>query len=230
MSKVAKRIKAIDSMVDRAKVYSLAAAIDTLIKASKVKFDETFDISINLGIDVKQSDQNVRVMITLPHGTGKKTRVAVFAKGAKADEAKAAKADIVGDDDLIEKILGGMLDFDRVIATPDMMASLGKVAKILGPKGLMPNPKLGTVTMDVKGAVEKAHAGQVEARADKEGIVHAGIGKLSFGAAKLAENAKEFMAAVQKAKPANSKGVYIKKVCLSSTMGPGLRVDAADFK
>ena len=230
MSKVAKRVKAINSTVDKTKTYSLAEAIETLTKASTVKFDESFEISANLGIDVKQSDQNVRLMITLPHGTGKKTRVAVFAKGAKADEAKAAKADVVGDDDLIEKILGGEINFDRVIATPDMMASLGKVAKILGPKGLMPNPKLGTVTMDIKGAVEKAIAGQVEARADKEGIVHAGLGKLSFGQAKLVENAKEFMAAVVKAKPASSKGVYLKKVSVSSTMGPGLRVDVAEFK
>jgi len=230
MSKIAKRVKIMNSSVDKTKVYTLTEAINLLIKTSTVKFDETLDISANLGIDVKQSDQNVRLMIALPNGTGKKTRVAVFAKGAKADEAKAAKADLVGDDDLIEKIVAGELDFDRVIATPDMMASLGKVAKILGPKGLMPNPKLGTVTMDVKGAVEKAHAGQVEARADKEGIVHAGIGKLSFGAAKLIQNAKEFMTAVVKAKPASSKGIYLKKVSISSTMGPGLKIDLAEFK
>jgi large subunit ribosomal protein L1 len=168
-------------------------------------------------------------MVSLPNGTGKTVRVAVFAKGAKADEAKAAGADFA-DDDLIEKVQKGEIAFDRAIATPDMMAALGKVAKILGPKGLMPNPKLGTVTMDVKGAVEKAKAGQVEFRAEKAGVVHAGIGKLSFGPEKLAENLKAFVSAVEKAKPAASKGVYLKKATLASTQGPGLRLDLADLK
>ena len=226
----AKRIKKMNEGLDKAKLYSVADAVKILVEKSAVKFDETLEIDVNLGVDVKQSDQNVRLMIALPHGTGKKVRVAVFAKGAKAAEAKSAGADLVGDDDLVEKVAKGELGFDRAIATPDMMASLGKIAKILGPKGLMPNPKLGTVTMDVKSAVEKARAGEVEARADKEGIVHAGVGKLSFGAAKLAENVKSFMAALVKAKPASSKGVFLKKVALSSTMGAGLKIDIAEFK
>jgi large subunit ribosomal protein L1 len=216
--------------LDKAKLYTVREAIKILKEKSAVKFDETLDIAVNLGIDTKQSDQNVRGMVSLPHGTGKKTRVAVFAKGPKATEAKTAGADIVGDDDLIEKILKGELNFDRVIATPDMMAGLGKVAKILGPKGLMPNPKLGTVATDVKGAVEKAKAGQVEFRAEKAGVVHAGLGKLSFDKKKLEENAAAFMDAISKAKPASSKGVYIKKIVLSSTQGVGLRIDPAGMK
>jgi large subunit ribosomal protein L1 len=212
------------------RLYTAEEAIRILKEKSAVKFDETLDAAIALGIDTKQSDQNVRGMVSLPNGTGKKARVAVFAKGAKAEEAKAAGADLVGEDDLIEKILKGELNFDRAIATPDMMASLGKAAKILGPKGLMPNPKLGTVTTDVKGAVAKAKAGQVEFRAEKSGIVHAGLGKLSFGEAKLAENFKAFLDAVIKAKPASSKGVYLKKICLSTTQGVGLKIDTAGVK
>ena len=195
-----------------------------------MKFDETIDIAMNLGIDTKQSDQNIRGMVSLPNGTGKKCRVAVFAKGPKATEAKEAGAELVGDDDLITNILKGEINFDRCIATPDMMAVLGKVAKILGPKGLMPNPKLGTVTMDVKGAVEKAKAGQVEYRAEKAGVVHAGMGKLSFGEQKLEENIRAFIDVIQKAKPASSKGTYLKKITLSSTQGVGLRIDLNDLK
>jgi large subunit ribosomal protein L1 len=225
-----KRMKKVNEGLEKAKLYPAREALDTLKSKSTVKFDETVDIALSLGIDPKQSDQSVRGMAALPFGTGKKVRVAVFAKGNKADEAKAADADLVGDDDLIEKIQKGELGFDRAIATPDMMASLGKVAKILGPKGLMPNPKLGTVTADIKGAVEKAKAGQVEFRAEKAGVVHAGIGKLSFGTEKLLENLKAFVAAVEKAKPASSKGTFLKKAALSSTQGPGLRLDLADLR
>ena len=227
---ISKRMKKAYEGLDTSKLYGVMEALDLLKAKSSVKFDETVDIALNLGIDTKQSDQNVRGMVSLPNGTGKTVRIAVFAKGAKADEAKAAGADIVGDDDLIEKVQKGELGFDRVIATPDMMAAMGKVAKILGPKGLMPNPKLGTVTMDIKGAVEKAKAGQVEFRAEKAGVVHAGIGKLSFGSAKLAENLKAFVAAVEKAKPATSKGVYLKKATVATTHGPGLRLDVAATK
>ncbi|MDR3126345.1 MAG: 50S ribosomal protein L1 [Rickettsiales bacterium] len=223
-------MKKVNEGLEKAKLYPAREALDTLKSKSTVKFDETVDIALSLGIDPKQSDQSVRGMAALPFGTGKKVRVAVFAKGNKADEAKAADADLVGDDDLIEKIQKGELGFDRAIATPDMMASLGKVAKILGPKGLMPNPKLGTVTADIKGAVEKAKAGQVEFRAEKAGVVHAGIGKLSFGTEKLLENLKAFVAAVEKAKPASSKGTFLKKAALSSTQGPGLRLDLADLR
>ncbi|MDR2099012.1 MAG: 50S ribosomal protein L1 [Rickettsiales bacterium] len=227
---MSKRFKKMNDGLSKDRLYTAEEAIRILKEKSAVKFDETLDAAIALGIDTKQSDQNVRGMVSLPNGTGKKARVAVFAKGAKAEEAKAAGADLVGEDDLIEKILKGELNFDRAIATPDMMASLGKAAKILGPKGLMPNPKLGTVTTDVKGAVAKAKAGQVEFRAEKSGIVHAGLGKLSFGEAKLAENFKAFLDAVIKAKPASSKGVYLKKICLSTTQGVGLKIDTAGVK
>jgi large subunit ribosomal protein L1 len=230
MAFVSKRFKKMNEGLDRGRIYAADEAIRTLSEKSSAKFDETLDAAVLLGIDTKQSDQSIRGMVSLPNGTGKKVRVAVFAKGAKAEEAKAAGADLVGDDDLIEKVLKGELGFDRAIAVPDMMASLGKIAKILGPKGLMPNPKLGTVTADVKGAVEKAKAGQVEFRAEKSGIVHAGLGKLSFGEAKLLENFKAFMDAVVKAKPASAKGVYLKKISLSTTQGVGLRVDAASIK
>lgn len=227
---ISKRMKKMNEGLDKDKLYSIVEALNLLKDKSSVKFDETVDIAMNLGIDTKQSDQNIRGMVSLPNGTGKKCVVAVFAKGPKATEAKDAGADIVGDDDLIANILKGQINFDRCIATPDMMASLGKVAKILGPKGLMPNPKLGTVTMDVKGAVEKAKAGQVEYRAEKAGVVHAGVGKLSFGVEKLTENIKTFIDAIQKAKPASSKGTYIKKVVLSTTQGVGLKIDLSDLR
>lgn len=230
MTFVSKRMKKMYEGFDKEKLYTISEALKVLKEKSTVKFDETVDIAMNLGIDTKQSDQNIRGMVSLPNGTGKKCVVAVFAKGPKATEAKEAGADMVGDDDLIASILKGQINFDRCIATPDMMASLGKVAKVLGPKGLMPNPKLGTVTMNVKEAVEKAKAGQVEYRAEKSGIVHAGMGKLSFGEAKLEENVRAFIDVIAKAKPASSKGTYIKKITLSSTQGVGLRIDLGDLK
>ncbi|MBD5405935.1 50S ribosomal protein L1 [bacterium] len=230
MTFVSKRMKKMNEGLDKEKLYTISEALKVLKEKSTVKFDETIDIAMNLGIDTKQSDQNIRGMVSLPNGTGKKCVVAVFAKGPKATEAKDAGADIVGDDDLIANILKGQINFDRCIATPDMMAALGKVAKILGPKGLMPNPKLGTVTMNVKEAVEKAKAGQVEYRAEKAGVVHAGVGKMSFGEAKLEENVRAFIDVIVKAKPATSKGTYLKKVSLSSTQGVGLRIDLGDLK
>ena len=230
MTFVSKRMKKMNEGLDKEKLYTISEALKVLKEKSTVKFDETIDIAMNLGIDTKQSDQNIRGMVSLPNGTGKKCVVAVFAKGPKATEAKDAGADIVGDDDLIANILKGQINFDRCIATPDMMAALGKVAKILGPKGLMPNPKLGTVTMNVKEAVEKAKAGQVEYRAEKSGVVHAGVGKMSFGEAKLEENIRAFIDVIVKAKPATSKGTYVKKISLSSTQGVGLRIDLGDLK
>ncbi|MEO1562596.1 MAG: 50S ribosomal protein L1 [Pseudomonadota bacterium] len=199
-----------------------------LVKANaKAKFDETIDIAMNLGVDTRHADQMVRGTITLPNGTGKTTRVAVFARGPKADEAKDAGADIVGAEDLMETIQGGTIDFDRCIATPDMMPIVGRLGKVLGPRNLMPNPKVGTVTMDVKEAVEAAKGGQVQFRAEKGGVVHAGVGKASFDEGKLVENVKAFIAAVQKAKPEGAKGSYMKKIALSSTMGPGVTIDVA---
>ncbi len=215
--------------VDREKKYSLAEAVQVLSKLASAKFDETVDVAIRLGVDPKQGDQNVRGTVGLPHGTGKSVRVAVFAKGAKADEAKSAGADPVGGDDLVEKVFGGFTDFDKVVATPDMMAQVGKLGKILGPKGLMPNPKLGTVTMDVSKAVKELKAGKVEFRIDKAGIVHAAIGKKSFAAEQLKENATTLIDAVMKAKPAAAKGIYLRSITLSSTMGPGVKVDPQEF-
>ena len=191
------------------------------------KFDETIEISMNLGIDPRHADQHVRGAVNLPNGTGKTIRVAVFAKDAKADEARAAGADLVGAEDLMESIQGGATDFERVIATPDMMPLVGRLGKVLGPRGLMPNPKLGTVTADVAGAIEAAKGGQVQFRAEKTGIIHAGIGKASFSEANILENAKAFIDAIQKAKPSGAKGTYVKKIAISSTMGPGLKIDVA---
>jgi large subunit ribosomal protein L1 len=196
---------------------------------AKAKFDETIEISMNLGIDPRHADQMVRGVVGLPHGTGKTVRIGVFARGAKADEAKAAGADVVGADDLAALVQEGKIEFDRCIATPDMMGLVGRLGKVLGPRGLMPNPKLGTVTMDVKGAVTAAKAGQVEFRAEKAGIVHAGIGKASFGEAQLVENARAFVEAIQRARPTGAKGTYVKKVAVSSTMGPGVRVDVTSL-
>ena len=201
-----------------------------LVKGNaKAKFDETVEISMNLGIDPRHADQMVRGLISLPNGTGKTLRVGVFARNVKAEEALAAGADVVGAEDLAEKVQAGEIAFDRCIATPDMMALVGRLGKILGPRGLMPNPKLGTVTMDVKGAVSAAKAGQVEFRAEKAGIIHAGIGKASFEDGKLLENIRAFVDAIQKAKPAGAKGTYVKKVSLSSSMGPGVHVDVSSL-
>ncbi len=222
-----KRLKAAASTVERNKVYPLADAIALAKQNATAKFDETIEISMNLGIDPRHADQMVRGLVGLPNGTGKTLRVGVFARGAKADEAREAGADVVGAEDLGEKIQAGEIDFDRCIATPDMMALVGRLGKILGPRGLMPNPRLGTVTMDVKGAILAAKAGQVEFRAEKAGIVHAGIGKASFDEAKLLENARAFADAIVKAKPTGAKGVYVKKVAVSSSMGPGVAVDVA---
>jgi len=224
-----KRITALYQSFDPQKAYPLDEAVRIVKRNAKAKFDETVEIAMNLGIDPRHADQNVRGMTSLPNGTGKTLRVAVFAKGAKAEEAKAAGADVVGAEDLAEAVQAGKMDFDRCIATPDMMALVGRLGKVLGPRGLMPNPKLGTVTMDVKGAVQAAKAGQVEFRAEKAGIVHAGIGKASFPEEKLAENARAFIDAIAKAKPPGAKGTYIKKIALSSTMGPGVKVDIASL-
>lgn len=222
-----KRHAAAIQTVDRSKNYPLADAIALAQSNAKAKFDETIEISMNLGIDPRHADQMVRGLVGLPNGTGKTLRVGVFARGAKAEEALAAGADVVGADDLAEKIQAGDIQFDRCIATPDMMGLVGRLGKILGPRGLMPNPRLGTVTMDVKGAITAAKAGQVEFRAEKAGIVHAGIGKASFPTEKLLENAKAFADAIVKAKPTGAKGTYVQKVAVSSTMGPGVRVDVA---
>src|SRR3954462_7575474 len=222
-----KRLAAARKAVDKSKAYALADAIALIKSISKVKFNETVELSMNLGIDPRHADQMVRGMITLPNGTGKTVRVAVFARANKAEEALAAGADVVGAEDLAEKVQAGKIDFDRCIATPDMMGLVGRLGKILGPRGLMPNPRLGTVTMDVRGAVTAAKAGQVEFRAEKAGIVHAGIGKASFEEGKLLENARAFIEAIQRAKPTGAKGTYVKKVAVSSSMGPGVKVDVA---
>ena len=215
--------------VDREKRYALNEAVQLLSQLSGAKFDESVDVAIRLGVDPKQTDQGVRGAVGLPHGTGKTIRVAVFARGAKADEAKAAGADLIGGDDLVEKVLGGFIDFDKVVATPDMMAQVGKLGKVLGPRGLMPNPKLGTVTMDVTKAVKELKAGKVEFRIDKAGIVHASVGKKSFAAEKIRENAQVLIDAIIKAKPQGAKGVYLRSITLSSTMGPGIKVDTQEF-
>lgn len=220
-----KRLRDVRKSLDRSKVWSLEEAVSFIKKNATAKFDETIEIAINLGIDTKQSDQNVRGMVVLPNGTGKTIRVAVFAKGPKAEEAKKAGADIVGDDDLAQRIQKGDMPFERVIATPDMMGTVGKLGQILGPKGMMPNPKLGTVTMDVTSAVKAAKGGSVEFRAQKEGIVHVGVGKASFDEKKLCENIRALMDALVKAKPQTMKGNYLRKASLSSTMGPGVKLD-----
>lgn len=223
-----KRISAARAQVDVAKLYTLDEAVKLLKAAAKVKFDESVDVALNLGVDPKQSDQQVRGVVAMPHGLGKTVRVAVFAKGDKAEAAKKAGADIVGSDDLAEMVQKGEMNFDVCIATPDMMAVVGKVGKILGPRGLMPNPKLGTVTPDVEKAVKAAKSGQVEFKLEKAAIIHAGVGRASFTEAQIAENIRAFVGAVHKAKPAGAKGTYIKKLAISSTMGPGIRLDLND--
>jgi len=227
MAKQGKRLRKIAEGLDLEKSLGLAEAIETAKSNATAKFDETIEISMNLGIDPRHADQMVRGVVGLPNGTGKTVRVGVFARGPKAEEARAAGADVVGAEDLLEAVQGGTIDFDRCIATPDMMGIVGRLGKILGPRGLMPNPKLGTVTMDVRGAVSAAKAGQVEFRAEKAGIVHAGIGKASFESGKLLENAKAFVDAIQRARPTGAKGTYVKKVAVSSSMGPGIKVDVA---
>ena len=221
----AKRMKAIRDGIDPAKSYTLDEAIKLVKARAKAKFDETIEIAMNLGVDPKHADQMVRGVVSLPNGTGRTVRVGVFARGAKADEAKAAGADVVGAEDLFEIVNGGKVDFDRCIATPDMMPLVGRLGKVLGPRGMMPNPKVGTVTMDVTSAVKGAKGGSVEFRVEKAGIVQAGIGKASFSEEKLVENVKALADAVAKAKPAGSKGTYIQRVAVSSTMGPGVKVE-----
>jgi large subunit ribosomal protein L1 len=225
--KEGKRIRAAREGVDATKLYPIQDAVKLIKERAKAKFDETIEISMNLGVDPRHADQMVRGVCNLPNGSGRTVRVAVFARGAKADEAKAAGADIVGAEELFEVVNGGTIEFDRCIATPDMMPLVGRLGKVLGPRGLMPNPKVGTVTMDVKGAVEGAKGGSVEFRVEKAGIVHAGIGKASFDEGKLVENIKAFADAVSRAKPTGAKGTYIQRVAVSSTMGPGVKVDPA---
>jgi len=230
MVKLTKRAKAANEAVDREKLYGIDEAIKILkVLASKSKLDETFDIAMNLGVDPRHADQMVRGVISLPAGTGKDTRVAVFAKDAKADEAKEAGADVVGAEDLMEAMQGGDLNYDRIIATPDMMGVVGRLGKVLGPKGLMPNPKLGTVTPNVGKAVKDAKGGQIEYRVEKAGIIHNGIGKMSFKEADLRKNFDAIVGAVLKAKPSGTKGKYVKKIGLSSTMGPGLKIDLGEI-
>jgi large subunit ribosomal protein L1 len=228
MAKLTKKQKAF-AAVDREKFYGVDEALGLVKKNATAKFDETVEVALNLGVDPRHADQMVRGVVNLPKGTGKSVRVAVFAKGAKADEAKAAGADVVGAEDLMETIQGGQIDFDRVIATPDMMGVVGRLGKVLGPKGLMPNPKLGTVTMDVTKAVNDAKSGQVEFRVEKAGIVHAGIGKASFSEGDLKENFSALMDAIIKGKPSGAKGKFVKKLSVSSTMGPGVKVDLAEI-
>ena len=227
MSKPGKRFTAAKATVNRDKLYTLEEAVKLVKDAAKAKFDETIEVALNLGVDPRHADQMVRGVCQLPNGSGRKLRVAVFAKGAKAEEAKKAGADVVGAEDLVEQVQKGVIDFDRAIATPDMMPLVGRLGKVLGPRGLMPNPKVGTVTMDVAQAVAGAKGGAVEFRVEKAGIIHAGIGKASFDAKALEENIRAFADAVVKAKPAGAKGNYVKRVAISSTMGPGLKIDPA---
>jgi large subunit ribosomal protein L1 len=224
-----KRLTQAYSPINRDAFYNVDKAVDLIKQGAKARFDETIEIAMNLGIDPRHSDQNVRGVVLLPHGTGKSLRVAVFAKGDKAKQAQAAGADIVGAEDLAEKVQAGQIDFDRCIATPDMMGVVGKLGKVLGPRGLMPNPKLGTVTNDVTEAVKASKGGQVEFRAEKAGLIHAGIGKASFSKEALIDNVKAFVGAVSRAKPSGAKGTYIKKVSLSSTMGPGLKLEVSSL-
>ena len=228
MAKQSKRKQAALASVDRERAYPLAEAV-ALVKANAAasKFDETIEVAMNLGVDPRHADQMVRGVCVLPNGTGKSVRVAVFARGDKADEAKAAGADIVGAEELVAEVQGGKIDFDRCIATPDMMPLVGRLGKVLGPRGMMPNPKVGTVTPDVASAVRDAKGGAVQFRVEKAGIIHAGVGKVSFEADKLGENIKAIVDAVVKAKPTGAKGTYVKRIAISSTMGPGLKVDPA---
>src|SRR6186997_1945328 len=225
MAKLSKKRQVQIGQIDRDKLYAVDEAISLVKSLATAKFDETVEVAMNLGVDPRHADQMVRGVVNLPKGTGKTVKVAVFAKGAKADEAKAAGADMVGAEDLMEAMQGGDTNYDRVIATPDMMGVVGRLGKVLGPKGLMPNPKLGTVTMDVTKAVTDAKAGQIEFRVEKAGIIHAGIGKASFSEGDLKENFTAFMDAIVKAKPSGAKGKYLQKIAISSTMGPGVKID-----
>jgi large subunit ribosomal protein L1 len=229
MSTVGKRTKAAREGIDREKLYPLQDAVELIKGRAKAKFDETIEIAMNLGVDPRHADQMVRGVANLPNGTGRTVRVAVFARGVKADEAKAAGADVVGAEDLVERVQGGTIDFDRVIATPDLMPLVGRLGKVLGPRGLMPNPKVGTVTMDVTSAISAAKGGAVEFRVEKAGIVQAGVGKASFSADKLVENIRAFADAVQKSRPAGAKGQFINRIAVSSTMGPGVKVEPASL-
>ncbi|KAF0677258.1 50S ribosomal protein L1 [Profundibacterium mesophilum] len=228
MAKLGKRTRSIREAVSGAENLSVEEAVSLVKGNAKAKFDETIEIAMNLGVDPRHADQMVRGTVTLPNGTGKTVRVAVFARGAKAEEAQAAGADVVGAEDLMEQVQGGNINFDRCIATPDMMPIVGRLGKILGPRNLMPNPKIGTVTMDVKEAVEAAKGGQVQFKAEKAGVIHAGVGKASFDEGKLAENIRAFVEAVGKARPSGAKGTYMKQVFLTSTMGAGVSVDVAN--
>lgn len=230
MAKAAKRTAAARDGIDAKKQYSLGEAVKMVKDRATAKFDETIEIAINLGVDPRHADQMVRGVVELPNGSGRSVRVAVFAKGDKAEEAKAAGADIVGDDDLAAEVQAGKIDFDRCIATPDMMPLVGRLGKVLGPRGMMPNPKVGTVTPDVGEAVRSAKGGAVEFRVEKAGIVHAGVGKASFSEDQIAGNIRALIDAVQKAKPSGAKGTFLKKVALSSTMGPGVKVDLASMQ
>ncbi len=227
MAKIAKRIRAVREGVDRNHLYGLDEAIAMVKERATAKFDETIEVALNLGVDPRHADQMVRGVVNLPNGTGRTVRVAVFARGDKADEARAAGADIVGAEDLVEIVQGGQIDFDRCIATPDMMPLVGRLGKVLGPRGMMPNPKVGTVTPDIAGAVKASKGGAVEFRVEKAGIIHAGVGKASFDSAAIAENIRALTEAVTRAKPTGAKGTYLKRVALSSTMGAGVRVDPA---
>ena len=227
MAKLPKRVAASREGIDRKKFYPLTEALGLIKERATAKFDETVEVAINLGVDPRHADQMVRGVVQLPHGTGKTVRVAVFARGLKADEAKAAGADIVGAEDLVEQIQGGTIEFDRCIATPDMMPLVGRLGKVLGPRGLMPNPKVGTVSLDVAGAVKASKGGAVEFRVEKAGIIHAGVGKVSFTTEQLLENVRALVDAVQKAKPTGAKGTYLQRVAVSSTMGPGVKVDVS---
>jgi large subunit ribosomal protein L1 len=222
-----KRFKAASADIDRTKAYSLDEAVKLVKERAKAKFDETVEVAMNLGVDPRHSDQMVRGVVSLPNGSGRSQRVAVFAKGAKAEEAKKAGADVIGAEDLVEQVQGGTIDFDKCIATPDMMPLVGRLGKVLGPRGLMPNPKVGTVTNDITAAVKDAKGGAVEFRVEKAGIVQGGVGKASFEEKAIAENVKAFAEAVQKARPAGVKGTFIKRIAISSTMGPGVKIDPA---
>jgi large subunit ribosomal protein L1 len=227
--KAGKRIRAARDQIERMKLYSIDEAVKLVKERAKAKFDETIEVAMNLGVDPRQTDQNVRGVVNLPNGSGRSARVAVFAKGAKADDAKMAGADVVGAEDLAEKVSAGQIDFDRCIATPDMMPLVGRLGKVLGPRGLMPNPKVGTVTNDLPAAIKAQKGGAVEFRVEKAGIVQAGIGKASFTAEQLAQNIRALADAVAKAKPSGVKGTFIKKVAISSTMGPGVRVEPSSL-